>query len=207
MKITIDAAVVQQALDALEEAKTTDDGMQKWDRNSAAISALRAAIEQAAKCNPHPDAPHGFNRNASHTEGRYVCDCEGWSSDDEQAEGQEPVAEVAGRAGALHIKFLPAGSRLGLGDKLYSTTPAQPEKQQCAAVLPNGKTATNVYEAYAIGLSQGAQPALKPLTDEQTRSGFCQSEEQWTFRGMSAWQVWQEAKAWTEAAHGIKEQA
>lgn len=29
-------------------------------------------------CNPHPDAPHGFNRNASHSLGRYVCDCEGW---------------------------------------------------------------------------------------------------------------------------------
>lgn len=29
-------------------------------------------------CNPHPDAPHGFNRNASHNARRYVCDCEGW---------------------------------------------------------------------------------------------------------------------------------
>ena len=29
-------------------------------------------------CLAHPDAPHGFNRNASHTAGRYVCDCEGW---------------------------------------------------------------------------------------------------------------------------------
>jgi hypothetical protein len=29
-------------------------------------------------CNPHPDAPHGFNRDASHSAGRYVCDCEGW---------------------------------------------------------------------------------------------------------------------------------
>lgn len=34
------------------------------------------------KCNPHPDAPHGFNRNQSHTLGRYVCDCEGWSPDE-----------------------------------------------------------------------------------------------------------------------------
>ena len=33
------------------------------------------------KCNPHPDAPHGFNRNASHNAGRYVCDCEGWEPD------------------------------------------------------------------------------------------------------------------------------
>ena len=30
-------------------------------------------------CSDHPDAPHGFNRNASHTAHRYVCDCEGWT--------------------------------------------------------------------------------------------------------------------------------
>ena len=35
-------------------------------------------------CNPHPDAPHGFNRNASHSAGRYVCDCEGWTPDEAQ---------------------------------------------------------------------------------------------------------------------------
>lgn len=29
-------------------------------------------------CNPHPDAPHGFDRNSSHDEDRYVCDCESW---------------------------------------------------------------------------------------------------------------------------------
>ena len=40
--------------------------------------------ELPATCNPHPDAPHGFNRNASHCEDRYVCDCEYWD---------EPVAE------------------------------------------------------------------------------------------------------------------
>ena len=37
-----------------------------------------------AKCSDHPDAPHGFNRSASHAEGRYVCDCEGWVFDDEE---------------------------------------------------------------------------------------------------------------------------
>jgi hypothetical protein len=30
------------------------------------------------KCNPHPKAPHGFNRNGSHSAGRYVCECEHW---------------------------------------------------------------------------------------------------------------------------------
>ena len=30
-------------------------------------------------CNPHPDAPHGFVRNASHSVGHYVCECSGWA--------------------------------------------------------------------------------------------------------------------------------
>ena len=29
-------------------------------------------------CYDHPDAPHGFERNASHDEGHYVCECKGW---------------------------------------------------------------------------------------------------------------------------------
>ena len=29
-------------------------------------------------CKAHPDAPHGFDRQASHNAGRYVCDCESW---------------------------------------------------------------------------------------------------------------------------------
>jgi hypothetical protein len=33
---------------------------------------------QEPQCNPHPKAPHGFLRNASHNEDRYVCECEGW---------------------------------------------------------------------------------------------------------------------------------
>lgn len=33
-----------------------------------------------SKCNPHPKAPHGFNRNASHAADRYVCDCESWDA-------------------------------------------------------------------------------------------------------------------------------
>ena len=33
---------------------------------------------QEPQCNPHPKAPHGFLRNASHTEDRYVCECEYW---------------------------------------------------------------------------------------------------------------------------------
>ena len=38
----------------------------------------KADERSGVKCNPHPDAPHGFMRDASHNEGRYVCECEFW---------------------------------------------------------------------------------------------------------------------------------
>lgn len=43
------------------------------------INACKEALEQP-DCNSHPKAPHGFNRDASHTADRYVCDCEGWDA-------------------------------------------------------------------------------------------------------------------------------
>jgi len=30
------------------------------------------------ECNPNPNAPHGYLRQASHDAGRYVCECEWW---------------------------------------------------------------------------------------------------------------------------------
>jgi hypothetical protein len=47
------------------------------DRGCHAIQACKEALE-TPECNTHPKAPHGFNRNASHSAGRYVCECEGW---------------------------------------------------------------------------------------------------------------------------------
>ncbi|NDC48657.1 MAG: hypothetical protein EBZ61_06215 [Micrococcales bacterium] len=38
----------------------------------------KRAMTDRIKCNPHPDAPHGFMRDASHSAGRYVCECESW---------------------------------------------------------------------------------------------------------------------------------
>jgi hypothetical protein len=40
---------------------------------------MKEALEQP-DCNSHPKAPHGFNRDASHSADRYVCDCEGWDA-------------------------------------------------------------------------------------------------------------------------------
>ena len=30
-------------------------------------------------CSTHPEAPHGFVRNASYNAGHYVCECSGWT--------------------------------------------------------------------------------------------------------------------------------
>ena len=38
--------------------------------------------ERPLVCTPHPAAPHGFDRTASHSEGRYVCVCESWTPGD-----------------------------------------------------------------------------------------------------------------------------
>jgi len=46
--------------------------------------------ENNFNCKTHPDAPHGFVRNASHSEDRYVCECEFW----EPPEQDEPVAYI-----------------------------------------------------------------------------------------------------------------
>ena len=98
--------VMKQALEAFEEIASWYD----YDQSVGALASsmyeasclskmkaeeLRQAIAQAEKqeqnepkCKTHPDAPHGFVRNASHSEDRYVCECEFW----EPPEQDEPVA-------------------------------------------------------------------------------------------------------------------
>lgn len=50
-------------------------------------------------CNPHPDAPHGFDRNRSHDEGRYACDCESWHPPHEYRDDVKPARNEE----ALHL--------------------------------------------------------------------------------------------------------
>ena len=52
----------------------TDCGGEFWKPPLGAT----AGPVQEPQCNPHPKAPHGFLRNASHNEDRYVCECDGW---------------------------------------------------------------------------------------------------------------------------------
>lgn len=47
-------------------------------------------------CSQHPCAPHGFLRNASHSEDRYVCECEYWRPDRSCAAHRLAPASLAG---------------------------------------------------------------------------------------------------------------
>jgi len=63
-------------------ARMVEGWGEHFDDMDKAISALKAALAEPEQsepvCNPHPKAPHGVDRNGSHSAGRYVCDCESW---------------------------------------------------------------------------------------------------------------------------------
>ena len=73
-------------------AQPSDLLLAEIDAVLAAHDAEQAALPQT--CNTHPDAPHGFDRNGSHSEDRYVCKCESWVQP-EQASAPEPVAWIS----------------------------------------------------------------------------------------------------------------
>ena len=87
-------SVMKQAIYALEGllwVAGCDESQQSRDAKQDADSALNILKEEIAQpvqpavqigeepeCTTHPDAPHGFDRNGSHNNRRYTCDCEGW---------------------------------------------------------------------------------------------------------------------------------
>jgi hypothetical protein len=78
----------EMALKALENMSPETDTLVEvaphvWEyRGNLAINALRQAltpeVTPEVPCKTDPRAPHGFDRNASHSADRYVCECEGW---------------------------------------------------------------------------------------------------------------------------------
>jgi hypothetical protein len=74
---------------ALEALESLDCGDTYKTHNAA--SALRKALNETPPCKTHPDAPHGFDRNASHSADRYVCECEGWEPVDNVYMSEERV--------------------------------------------------------------------------------------------------------------------
>ena len=79
------ATLLQDSLHPPAGCDSFDDWTAQGNALAAELRALLAAQPQASykvPCKTHPDAPHGFCRNSSHTAGRYVCvcECEHWKS-------------------------------------------------------------------------------------------------------------------------------
>ena len=75
--------------------------------------------EKASKCNPHPNAPHGFLRQASHDAGRYVCECEWWSEKDYEVTTLQEANEFDKKRNytyTLSTAVYSEGKRMNLND-------------------------------------------------------------------------------------------
>ena len=100
---------------------------------------------QEPECSNHPDAPHGFCRNASHSAGRYVCECEGWEA---EQQSQEPVAWGNPTYNyAVHHKVAPSWQGLSDDEKL--------------AIIRKWKDAHTMREQELIGLGDAIEQALR----------------------------------------------
>ena len=84
-------------------------------------------------CKDHPDAPHGFCRDASHSYDRYVCECEFWEPKENKIYTQTELesAVLAEREACAKVcdKYATGGdgSRYDMGRLDASTS--------CAAVI------------------------------------------------------------------------
>jgi hypothetical protein len=69
---------IQALRQALDLQTTIEKGTKAWADVPNATEWAEELRGNTPDCKTHPDAPHGFDRNASHSADRYVCECEGW---------------------------------------------------------------------------------------------------------------------------------
>ena len=97
------------------------------------------------RCNEHPDAPHGFMRDASHSAGRYVCECEFWEPQGVKIHaGPYGEAWIAKEEPVAHVYRIEANGRpcvawddangIKVGAKLYAAPPKRDLTCVCGAV-------------------------------------------------------------------------
>ena len=74
----LDRMVAENQRLGLYDDAVSEERVHKTDKRRT----LAELLDSTPECSDHPDAPHGFNRDMSHSLGRYVCDCEGWVPED-----------------------------------------------------------------------------------------------------------------------------
>ncbi|MCY1289752.1 hypothetical protein D9M69_397000 [compost metagenome] len=105
------------------------------------LSGQRSEQAGGVPCKSHPDAPHGFCRNASHAEGRYVCECEHWEL--EQAEGAQVEREALRLAlDALENAEGNINPERGFADELECEISRAVDAVRVALAQPSPKCAT-----------------------------------------------------------------
>ena len=73
-----EVAIKEALRQALDLQTAIERGTKAWADVPDATKWVEELRDNTPDCKTHPDAPHGFDRNASHSEDRYVCECEGW---------------------------------------------------------------------------------------------------------------------------------
>jgi hypothetical protein len=73
-----EVAIKEALRQALDLQTTIEKGTKAWADVPNATEWAEELRGNTPDCKTHPDAPHGFDRNASHSADRYVCECEGW---------------------------------------------------------------------------------------------------------------------------------
>ncbi len=127
-------------------------------------------------CSTHPDAPHGFDRTASHSAGRYVCECEGWQPPAEplNAEMLAALRQCVAALDALHAP----------GDSIYTRASDAADRAIARAAIAR------------------AEAQRKPLTDLEVDAEYdrldqldaeYERREVWFARGVR----------FAERAHGV----
>ena len=84
------AEALRQALDDKPAVKSYCGGKPNY-----CTPEVTGEVTGEVPCKTDPRAPHGFDRNASHSADRYVCECEGWEPVDAVNMNQERVDETA----------------------------------------------------------------------------------------------------------------
>lgn len=128
--------------------------------------------DDEVKCSECPNARHGFDRNASHNAGRYVCECESHTCHaeslrqqlaDSEAEGLEQ-ARLLGMSGEREAALLAEIERL----KRDQNQLARKEAQK---MLDNGTG--GYYQSQIVELRQ--QLAEKDAEMRKMQSDFCKA--------------------------------
>ena len=86
----------EMALQYFEDAHGLEDAEVaiKEALRQALAPEVTPEVTPEVPCKTHPDAPHGFDRNASHSADRYVCECEGWEPVDNAYTKNDTTAGV-----------------------------------------------------------------------------------------------------------------